>query len=92
VAGVRWVRVTHAEELAVWEAAWRAGQEPFVGWPRLFPDQLLTNEDIAVIAAIRKGKVVAGAIGNRTGAVVGLSNISFRARRRRTFERDASPK
>jgi hypothetical protein len=75
MAGVHWVRVTQAEELAVWEAAWRGSQEPFAGRPRLFPDRLLTNEDIAVIAAIRKSKVVAGAIGNRTGAVVGFSNI-----------------
>ena len=29
--GVQWVRVTEAEELAAWEAAWRTDQEPVEG-------------------------------------------------------------
>jgi hypothetical protein len=83
--GVHWVRVTEAEELAAWEVAWRADQEPFEGWPRLFPDRLLTNGDIAVIAAVRKDEIVAGAVGSRSGVVVGLSNLFLPREEARDF-------
>jgi hypothetical protein len=82
---VHWVRVTEAEELAAWEAAWRTDQEPLEAWPRLFPDRLLTNGDIAIIAAVRKDEIVAGAIGNRTGTVVGLSNLFLPREEARVF-------
>ena len=85
INGVHWIRITEAKELAAWEAAWGAGQEPFEGWPRLFPDMLLTNGDIAVIAGVRKGEIVAGAVGNRTGAVVGLSNLFLPREESRDF-------
>lgn len=83
--GVHWVRVREAEELAAWEAAWRTDQEPFEGWPRLFPDRLLTNGDIAVIAAVRKNEIIAGVIGNRTAVVVGLSNLFLPREEARDF-------
>jgi len=77
VPGVSWVKVTRVSELADWESAW--GGE-FVGAPhltreRIFLPSLLADANIAAIAAYQDRRIVAGAIANRTGNVVGLSNM-----------------
>lgn len=74
VVGGRWVRVTDERELAAWEAAWRDEPADSTQSP-IFRPALLTDETIAVLAAVTEGRIVAGAIASRTEPVVGLSNL-----------------
>jgi len=77
IEGVRWSRVQNATELIAWERAWRGapgeetGEEP----PRLFVPALLADDQVVMLAAYQAEGIVAGVILNRTGAVVGLSNL-----------------
>jgi hypothetical protein len=63
-------------ELAAWERAW--GGEPAnqidPNQAGLFLPALLTDENIAIIAAYQDQRIIAGAIANCSGAVVGVSN------------------
>jgi hypothetical protein len=67
---VRWSTVSSVAALAAWEEAWGGD-----GQPRIFLPALLADESIAIIAAYRGEQIIAGAIANRTGEVVGLSNV-----------------
>ena len=74
---VEFRRVGSATELAAWEVAW-GGEDAGTKHPelpRIFLPPLLADEDVVFIAAYRNQQIVAGAIGNRTGDVVGLSNV-----------------
>lgn len=77
IPGVRWVKLTEASELAGWEMVWSG--EPAnkleARQARIFLPALLADENIAVIAAYQGEQIVAGVIANRTGKVVGLSNL-----------------
>jgi len=77
LTGVAWVRVTGEPELAGWEMAW--GGEAVDGTAssqaRIFLPGLAAGETIAIIAAYQDERIVAGAIGNRTGDAVGVSNV-----------------
>lgn len=77
VAGIRWIRIHDAPELAIWETAWNGSPEddPSAPQPRVFLPSLLDDQDIVFIAAYRDQQIVAGAIAHRTGDVVGLSNV-----------------
>ncbi|WP_380228109.1 hypothetical protein [Jeongeupia naejangsanensis] len=67
---LEWRRISSATGLADWEAAW--GGTESTG---LFRPALLTKE-IAFLAGLdASGHIVAGAVANRTGDVVGLSNV-----------------
>ncbi len=74
---LRWQKLHSATELGAWEAAWRgAPSDPSdARVPRIFLPQLLTDDTIAVIAAYHQDRIVAGAIANQTGEVIGLSNV-----------------
>jgi hypothetical protein len=69
--------VQDADQLVEWEAAWNGPSASDLSPPpaRVFPPALLADPDIAFIAALIDRRVVAGAIANRTDAVVGLSNV-----------------
>jgi hypothetical protein len=56
-----------AGDLQEWSAAW--GDADF------FRPALLDDDRVAVLAAYRDGRIVAGAIANRSATVVGLSNV-----------------
>jgi hypothetical protein len=73
-AAVGWTRISSASELAAWEAAW-AGEQVGERPERIFRPSLLMDANVAFFAADRDGRIVAGAIANRTGNVVGLSNL-----------------
>jgi hypothetical protein len=73
IFGARWARVRDPAELANWEQAW-AGDNA-VGLPRLFMPALLADTTIAFLAAYHDSRIFAGAIANRTGDVVGISNV-----------------
>ncbi len=77
IDGVRWLRIKEASELARWERAWRGEppDESNATHTRIFPPVLLTDDTIAVVAGYDQQRVVAGAIANRTGEVVGVSNL-----------------
>jgi hypothetical protein len=74
---IRWSLVKTATELVEWETAWShdAGNGSSRLQPCLFVPSLLADQNIAFIAAYQDEKIVAGAIANRTGDVVGLSNV-----------------
>jgi hypothetical protein len=76
-AGVRWNQVRNASELAQWETAWNddPANTSSAPQPRLFLPALLADQRIAFLAAYQGQVIVAGAIANRTGDVVGLSNV-----------------
>ncbi|HEY0607737.1 MAG TPA: hypothetical protein VGD58_32785 [Herpetosiphonaceae bacterium] len=73
-ADVRWSQIESAAELAAWEIAWR-GEPSDDPYARIFLPALLEEDSIAILAAYRDQQIVAGAIANRTGQVVGLSNV-----------------
>jgi hypothetical protein len=77
VLRVRWGRVSAPSALADWELAWRgaAGDDQGSEPARIFVPPLLADDNVAVIAAYRDDRVVAGIIANRTAAVVGMSNM-----------------
>ncbi|WP_051696025.1 hypothetical protein [Streptomyces sp. NRRL S-244] len=65
-----WTRVADAAELAAWETAWGGGEST-----GLFHPGLLTPEIAFLAGRAADGRILAGAAANRTGAVVGLSNV-----------------
>jgi hypothetical protein len=74
---VRWERVRSAAQLQAWERAWR-GAPAAPATPaqtEIFRPALLADPDVLIVAAYHRQRIVAGAIANRTGAVVGLSNV-----------------
>lgn len=77
VPGLQWVRLQDATTLALWEDAWSGNPagDSSTPLPRLFLPSLLADPNITFIAALQGSKIIAGAIANRTGPVVGLSNV-----------------
>lgn len=73
-----WSTVTSTNELDAWEAAWR-GHEVHAGDalpPRQFPVLLLDEPGVTFFAGrAPDGHIAAVGIANRTGPVVGLSNV-----------------
>ncbi|HRK31229.1 MAG TPA: hypothetical protein PLD59_09135 [Tepidisphaeraceae bacterium] len=72
---VAWHTIETDSALAEWERAWASGDPPGDRHPRQFPPSLLSCSDHRFIGGYCAGKVVAGAIANRTGEVVGISNV-----------------
>jgi hypothetical protein len=72
-----WTRVATAASLAEWERAWSGDtrNEAEVLRTRQFPDGLLASPDHAFFAGRLEGRIVAGAIANRSPGAVGLSNL-----------------
>jgi hypothetical protein len=68
----RWFRVESEPALAAWEAAW--GES--LGQPRVFLPALLRRSEIAILGALGSGgAITAGVVANRTGDLVGISNL-----------------
>ncbi|MDQ3705173.1 MAG: hypothetical protein M3437_08125 [Chloroflexota bacterium] len=75
-AGQRSARISTATDLILWERAWSGESDESEGEQgRIFPPVLLADENVVFIAIYEDQSIVAGAIGNRTGEVVGISNI-----------------
>lgn len=77
ISGVQWGRVTGASELAAWEKSWpgEPANEMDPNQTGIFLPGLLADENIAIIVAYQDQGIVAGAIANCTGEVVGISNV-----------------
>lgn len=69
-----WRQATTASDLVAWEQAWEGGPRPDAV-PRQFPDVLLGDPDLAFLGGWRDGAIGAVAALQRTGSVVGLSNV-----------------
>jgi hypothetical protein len=73
-----WSRIDGPAGLARWEHGWSGDgtDRTMEGRPRQFPPSLLADPDVVVLAAppAADGRIVAGAIANRSGPVVGVSN------------------
>jgi hypothetical protein len=78
--GIRWEVVESEAELGEWEAAFTDHDANQTGEsePRLFLPALLEDPDIAFLAGRATGPIVAVAVANRSGDVVGLSNLFAR--------------
>lgn len=74
---LEWTVVRGAGELIDWEQAWRGSPANAAadGTPRVFPPSLLDEPGLHFLAGRRGGTVVASGALNRTGDVVGLSNL-----------------
>jgi hypothetical protein len=74
---LRMTVVRNAAALVEWETKWRCDQSlaPSELPARLFPETLLADPEIAFLAAIRDGEIVAGAAANRGAGVIGISNL-----------------
>lgn len=71
----RWRRLRSEPALAAWEAAW--GES--AGRSRIFSTALLHHDEIAILAALDDaGAITAGVVANRTGHLVGLTNVFVR--------------
>ncbi|MDQ5825092.1 MAG: hypothetical protein M3441_12930 [Chloroflexota bacterium] len=85
-AGQRLVKISSVTDLTLWERAWSGDSaEPEGEQGRIFPPALLADENVAFIAVYENQSIVAGAIGNRTGEVVGISNIFLPAHEAEQF-------
>jgi hypothetical protein len=73
-SGLRWSAVSGDNHLAEWEAAW--DDEP--GTERFFPPALLADPAIAFLGGWDGDRIAAGAIANRSSAVIGISNVFAR--------------
>jgi hypothetical protein len=75
--GLQWTSIDDPDALSDWEAAWNGSPaDPAASPPaRIFLPALLSDPDIRCVAAYRDQQVVSGAIANRTGDVVGVSNV-----------------
>ncbi|MGN6300028.1 MAG: hypothetical protein ACTHN8_02930 [Angustibacter sp.] len=73
-ANAGWEVVDDPDGLRRWAQAWDGAE----GHADLFRPELLDEADVRVLAHRSAGAVVAGAVANRTGDVVGLSNLFTR--------------
>jgi hypothetical protein len=75
--GLRWAIITEPADLTTWEIAWNGPPADPATLPplRVFLPSLLTDPAIRFVAAYRDHQLVAGAIANRSGDIVGVSNI-----------------
>jgi hypothetical protein len=73
-ASARWEIVRRASALAEWESACSEAAGD-TSEDRIILPSLLENKDVAVVAGIRDGIIVAGAIANRSDGVIGWSNF-----------------
>ena len=72
-ADADWRRIATAEELDAWETAWREHGSP--ADRRVFLPGLLDDPSVHLFAMFRGDRIVAGFAANRSGGMLGLSNI-----------------
>lgn len=70
-----WRKATTDRELLQWEHGWAASDLDASRYPRQFPNSLLADPEMAFMAGIYQGELVAGCILNLTPPVVGISNL-----------------
>jgi hypothetical protein len=80
-SGIHWNRITRPADLVQWESAWEGNPRnpDAIGKPAQFPSSLLEDPRVIFYAGSLGQEIVAGGIANRTGEVVGLSNVFVNA-------------
>jgi hypothetical protein len=73
--GLVWRRVITPDDLGKWEAAWAGNPEGSLAEPPIFLPSILADQDVVILAAYQGQQIIARAVANRTGPVVGLSNV-----------------
>lgn len=71
---LRWEMVRASQTLAEWERAWCEANYD-TNRARVYLPVLLEDRDVAILAARRGDRIVAGAIGNKSADVIGWSNV-----------------
>ena len=69
--GRRWSTLTTEQQLGEWESTWAGSTDA----SRAFRPALLLDDAIGVLARYDGGRIVAGAVANRSATVIGLSNV-----------------
>lgn len=75
VVELRWAVIHDPAELTQWETAWAGETDPIPETRRTFLPELLKDPDIAFMAGCAGQQMIAGAVANLSGGVVGLSNV-----------------
>ena len=70
-SGRGWSALTTEAQLVEWESNWAESHEP----SGFFRPALLADDAVAVLARHDGGRIVAGAVANRSATVIGLSNV-----------------
>lgn len=70
-SGIRWRRVHDADVLLAWEASWSGNLAAM----QLFKPALLNRPSVMMLGGYLRGRIVAGAILNRSPAAIGVSNL-----------------
>ncbi|MFZ6003464.1 MAG: hypothetical protein ACOYXM_05960 [Actinomycetota bacterium] len=70
-SGPRWEVVRDGAAFARWERAWRGAEGP----ADVLRAAVVDDDSVSVLAAVDGGDVVGGAVLNRTGDAVGISNV-----------------
>lgn len=68
-----WEPVEDPDQLAIWSGAWSAANSA----SGVFQPQLLADESVTVLGGWNSGRLVAGAVMNRSESVVGISNLFY---------------
>ncbi|GHO85517.1 hypothetical protein [Dictyobacter formicarum] len=71
-ATLQWKKIVEENDLLCWEETWSQTE---LSHNHIFLAPLLHDTDVCIVAAYNDDQIVAGAIGNRTTGVVGISNI-----------------
>lgn len=69
---LQWKKIVEEKDLLRWEEAWSQTE---LSHNHIFLAPLLHDTDVCIVAVYNDDQIVAGAIGNRTTGVVGISNV-----------------
>lgn len=76
VPALEWSRIAGPAELEAWETAWDGEESTGLFHPGLLAAEAGAEGEIAFLAGRdSEGRILAGAAANRTGGVVGISNV-----------------
>lgn len=71
-AASAWRVADTPDALLAWEATWKRDSPTL---ERMFPDALLSGGDLTFLCRRNDGRITAGCLANRSGDVVGVSNL-----------------
>jgi hypothetical protein len=69
---IQWKNIRSEQELLRWEEAW---SQTTLSRNLIFQPALLHDANVCFVAAYKEDQIIAGAIGNLTTGVVGISNV-----------------
>ncbi len=78
-SGIIWSVLEDESELSAWEAAWNDNDANVTPDPRLWIPTIFHDPDVTFLVGRMDGEIVAVGIADRTGDVIGLSNVFARS-------------